>query len=290
MKNNSRTLYFAVLLIFVVFFVGCKENSTEPKQNNETIYGDAAITIAGALGEQEGGAIDQIGDISEIATPNSDLSASIIRSLPKSNGTETFTKQYDPIYQKWRGTLNRERLGLNYYVSISRIYEWQFLKGDVPQQYYIVGSDTATTISFKILRGSAYAVTPFWRHIVDSLSGNWTITNANDSIITINGTAYRTAIDTLRTVTGNTRTLDNELILNYTDITARRGNRAVIASTASGTISGTYNATVTFQGESLYAERNISRDFVITFSNGIATITVGGRIFNGFDVRDGTQH
>lgn len=290
MRGKIYIINLTILMIFMVLFVGCKENTTEPKSNNETIYGDAAITIAGAMGEEGGGAIDQIGDISELATPNSDFSLSIIGSLSKSNGTAAFNKSYDPFTQKWTGILTRVRQGLTYYVSIYREYEWQFLKGDVPLQHYIVGNDTAINISFKILRGNAYAVTPFWRHFVDSLSGNWTITNANDSIITINGTVYRTAIDTLRTLTGITRSLDNELILNYTDITAKRGNRAVIASTASGTISGTYNAMVTFQGESLYAERNISQDFVVTFSNGVATITVGGRTFNGFDLRDGSQH
>jgi hypothetical protein len=182
------------------------------------------------------------------------------------------------VTRKWTGILDREKKGLLQYSRVYRIYEWAFQKNGVGQQSYVVGTDTANTITFKILSGKAYAWTMMWEHLVDSLTTSWTITNANKDTLTINGSVYRTATDTL--ITRNaTRTLRNKLVLTYGDVKAPRGNRAVVTSAASGTITGTYDATVTFLRGTSYAERTISRTIDVSLSGGTGTIRINGKPF-----------
>jgi hypothetical protein len=274
--------FLNLVVTMTIMMPGCKDNSTEPDKN-ASISQDAAETIAAAIGEDNGGTMDQIGDVCELATLTSHFSLFVSGpfALSTNNGYVSFDTSYNPVTQKWTGTLVRVRASLTrlYFASIRRTYEWQFLKGSTPQRNYIVGTDTATTISFKIDSGTVYAYTPRWKHEVTSLTGDWTITNTNSPVITINGTASRSAIDTIITFNAR-RVLNNHLDLTYTNITASRGDRSTVASTASGNISGTYDATVIFLTAQIYAERNISRTFSIDFSGGTAVIHIGDKIYN----------
>ena len=106
-----------------LFVIGCKDKSTDPTTTDMTADEDAAETVAGAMGEDNGGAMDQLADVSEIAATGSLALAPGSGSLAKSEGTATFSKSYDAINKKWTGILDREKRGLLQYSRVYRIYE-----------------------------------------------------------------------------------------------------------------------------------------------------------------------
>jgi hypothetical protein len=72
------------------------------------------------------------------------------------------------------------------------------------------------------------------------------------------------------------RTLDHTLNLTFTDVKGPRGLRGDVHRNLSGTISGTYDATVTFQRGDSYSEKTVNRTFTIELGNGDATLRIRG--------------
>ena len=281
MNNNRMVQWWSIILLMasVLWIAGCKDNSTNPN-SDATANEDAAETIAAAMGDDNGGAMDQIGDVTDLASSTGIVGKIQANGLAKSENGQSFVKVYNATTQKWTGVLFRVKISsMGYGAWIYRKMEWQFKKGAVPQQNFITSVDTASSIDFKILEGKASAKTPKLNHTVDSLTASWTITNTNTPTVTINGNVYRSAYDTV-TTRNVTRTLRNFLSLTYTNVTATRGNRATVASTASGTVTGTFDATVTFLKGTSYSEKTIHRDINVTFSGGTGSISVGGKTFN----------
>jgi hypothetical protein len=167
---------------------------------------------------------------------------------------------------------------VGYAAYVYRVYQYQFLNaGGTAQRRFVVSGDTARTINFKILRGIGYHRTPRRVHRLDSLGGNWVVTNAHLSTVTITGSAgtyYRRGIDTL-TTSAATRTHDNTLRITSLSVTRTRG----LSPTVSGTISGTYEATITFLRGDVYRERSVSREFTVTYTGDETRVGVGGRNF-----------
>ncbi len=277
-----------VLAVMFVAGVGC-EKSTEPTTDKATQ--DAAESIAAAIGEDDGGILDQMGDLALVCSPGGLQTLSLgvggDGMLAKRLGVAD-TLFYDNATGYWTIEFARERsmlFGL-YYASFTRRYQVQFRNNaGQPQQFYIVGSDTAHSVNFKILDGTGYARSPRWNHHLGNLLADWTVTNAHTNILTVNGNYTRSAIDTLLTYNG-VRSADHTLTMTMGDITGPRGNRNNISVATSGELSGTYTGNVTFVSGETYGERNFTRTFTVTFNNGTATITVNGRSFTS-DLKTG---
>lgn len=260
-------------------WTGC-DKSTDPV-DEAVLDEDVATAVAGAVGEDGGGAADQINDAASLAsTGGIPASAALANIAYGTDGSAAIDTVYDAVSGWWTATLTRTRLapGVGYAAYVYRVYQYQFLNaGGTAQRRYIVNGDTARTINFKILRGIGYHRTPRRVHRLDSLSGNWVVTNAQLPTVTITGSAdtyYRHGIDTL-TTTAATRTHDNVLRITNLQVTRTRG----VTASVSGTISGTYEATITFLRGEVYRERSVSRDFTVTYTGDETRVGVGGRNF-----------
>lgn len=260
-------------------WTGC-EKSTDPV-DEAALDEDVATAVAGAVGEDGGGAADQINDAGSLATPSGLPSSARLGDVGYAvDGAGAIDTSYDAATGWWTAKVTRNRMsGGGVYVSfVYREYQYQFLNASgVAQRRYIVAGDTARTINFKILRGLGYHRTPRRVHRLDSLSGTWVVTNAHRPTITITGstdTYFRHGIDTLETRAA-TRTHDNTLRITNLQVTRTRG----IAPSVSGTISGTYAATITFLRGEVYRERSVTRDFTVTYTGDEASVGVGRRNF-----------
>ena len=279
-RSKAAIATFAAVLFSGFAFVGCdKENSVAPNttQNDVSATSDAAEVTASAVGEENGGMVDQLGDALEGASTDN------FQGLAKTTDGETMDAVYDPVAGMWTITINRERgdINGNYYAAIARVYHYQFLNqaGD-PQQYWITNGDTARTIKFDIVSGSGRHITPRLSQQLNQLEGNFVVTQAHLRNLVINGTYARAAVDTVTTHRA-VRTLDHSISLQITDLTGPRGKRFDLSRKISGTISGHVSAYATFQSGSGYGERNIERDFTIVIGDGKANINIGGETFEG---------
>lgn len=284
----KRALGLVAALAMAVFAVGC-EKSTEPATDNATQ--DAAESIASAIGEDNGGILDQLGDVALVCSPGGLQALPMFSgggsSLAKGIGTAD-TLFYDDVTGYWTIEISRERTALYglYYAAFSRTYQVQFRNAaGQAQQYYISGSDTARSVNFRILGGTGYARSPRWNHHLSEILADWTVTNAHTNVLTVNGTYGRSGVDTLMVYDG-VRAADHSLSMTMTDITGPRGNRNNISVATSGVLAGTYSGTITFISGEVYGERDFTRNFTVTFENGTATITVNGRTFTS-DLKTG---
>jgi hypothetical protein len=274
----------------LLWIAGCKESS-DPSNDDEYASEDAATTIASAMSEEDGGAIDQMGDASQLATQAGTLSQAaegtelVIGAGVKDSVSRTFNSS-DTSWTVYVQRTRTSAFGLNT-ASFYRRYQFQFRnKNDVAQQNYITGSDTAYSMIFKLLEGTGVRKVAFRStHRLTSLSGLWILTGTNTSVVTMNGSSNRAGSGTLRTRDAE-RTLNYTLSLNFIDCKTLRGNRTSISDSASGTVSGVYNATVSFSRGDLYKEKTIHREFTVAFTGGMSHIQMGGRTFK-FRMRDG---
>lgn len=275
-----------------LWIAGCSK-SNDPGVDDDIASEDAATTIASALGEEDGGAVDQMGDASQLATQAGSL-------MQSSSGTEvvygvgaqdSVSKTFNAADTSWTIYVKRTRssaFGL-YTASFYRKYQVQFRnKNGLAQQNYITNTDTATGMKFKILEGTGVRkVVGRNTHRLLSLSGSWVLTGINTRVVTMNGTSTSAGSDTIQTRNAD-RTLNYTLSLTFTDCKAPRGGRMNVSDSATGTVSGVYDATVSFSKGELYKERTIHREFTAAFSGGMSQIQMGGRTFK-FRMKDGIR-
>ncbi len=269
----GMTLAFILTLgLMQVLLVACN-TATEPSEAI-TVNGDVAESAISAVGEETGGLVDQIGDLTVFASP----------SLPaKTSAGEDITKVYDDATQTWTITVDRERgdsAGL-YYARVQRTYRLQFRNqlGE-PQQYWLNNGDTAYSMTFTIMSGEGRHMTPRLGQSLTGLEGEWEITDVNTDTLTINGYYHRAACDTLKTWRAR-RTLQHTLQLNLSDVRGPRGSRLELSQKVSGTIEGTYAAQISFQNGNAYRERNVNREINIELGNGQVNVTVESDNFGG---------
>lgn len=276
----------ALLVIAGIAVIGCqKDDNPIASSDSSILYEDAAESISAALGDESGGAVDGYADVMTVAG-----GGSFSATFAKTGGTETVTAgipTYDSTTGWWTVTIDRSRSNLLTSASIQRLYQYQFQKNGVVQKFRISGTDTATTMKFKVVSGSGHFVGPRVKHYLTMVKGGWTVADLNKDTVTLNSdTIYvRSGIDTI--VTRNmTRTFNHTL--NITKMTDVRGprfrlNRDNFTSwrnnfykAVSGTVEGTFKATITFQRGDSYAERSIDKTFVVTLGGGDGNITIGG--------------
>lgn len=285
----------AVLLFGSMLLTGCKKDDDNPSSASNTMEtsatDDAVLSISGAMGDDNGGASNTVGDMIALASP--DGVAGLASKLAKADGSEgtmTVDTTYDPTSGWWSMTVTKERgssSGL-YYAKFARSYRYQFLKNNVPQRYWRVagasGTDTATVIKFVIVSGTGEFHTPHIHQVLKSLTGSFTSVNTNTDTITVNSDApyVRSGVDTL-TLANSMRTLDHAVTMTFTGIKGPRLRpnstiltRRTLTTHTTGTVAGTYTAKVTVQRGESYNEKTIDRQFTITLSGGRGSIGVNG--------------
>lgn len=292
MKTNLKTIsiLFTVVLTLVFSFTGCKKNATDPVVDATTTE-DAAESVANALGEDNGGVADQVGDIADLSGAiGIRPEAAVIEEkygMSVAAG-DTVSKTYDVATQTWTLFVSRSRtnfLGL-YRSGFMRTYKYQFInKNGQAQQNYITGTDTAYTINFKVINGTGYAITRRMSHNLLSLVSDWVVTGANTSTITINGTSRRVGADTL-TTHNFVRSLNHTLDLTFANVTGPRSPRPSFSAgmmrnprITGGTIGGIYAATVGVLRGEAYSEKTFTKTFSVTFDGSGGSINLGGRLF-----------
>jgi len=285
---NTKTRFFAIasLLTFAFFtllFTGCsKDNTLEPTADSLDVNSDVAESVAGAVGEESGGVVDQVGDVIDL-TRQFQLGKSM---------ADGFIDQREATYDESTGTwtlvIERERgiVGTVPFGTWDRTFTYQFLNSDAqPQKFFITDSDTATSIVFNIVDGDGYYKNFRLSHDLKEIVGSFVATDTNTDMVTVNGTYRRAAVDTI-TTQSFTRISDHILDLTITDVKGPKGSRRNLAQKVSGTISGTFHADITFDGERGYAEKTVDKEINIVIGDGEATIEVNGSSYMS-DVQSG---
>jgi len=277
MNRKSLFSLFSLLLIGTLFLsTGCKnENAVNPIAESLASE-DAANVIAGEIGTESGGVNDMLSDMTDFRSSplfaNEDGGTALLNET-STGRYGTYTRTYDPNTQTWRVVIeasfqNPVRSG-----SWRREYTYFFSKNGVRQQFFITAGVMADKINFAIVESgcSGQFTNPRISHQLTALRGSVeaTVSVANgDTLLTVNSLAprYRAAIDSIR-IRGGLRTSDH----NLTRLDRRLpeqfigGRRFRNVRPISGTISGTYNAFITFQRGDRYSEREVTRNFTINF-------------------------
>jgi len=278
-------LVFPVALTFLAMgAIGCSSDKSTNPPVELTVNDDVAQSIASDMGADDGGAMDQIGDMVQIAGP---VGPSGVQSLTDVV-VPPVTATYNDTTGVWTIQISRIRGSEtgSYYADVERTYHFKYLdKNAQPQKFWVVGSDTAYTATLDIVSGSGRHHTPTLSQELTGLAGSWTATGVNTDTLTVNGTYSRSARDTIRTLLA-VRTLDHTLQMNFINVKGPRGSRLNLDQKVSGTITGTYSADITFQSGTAYSERHVDRSFTITLHNGTATIIISGQSYAG-NVRTG---
>jgi len=277
-KNDWR---FIQSLLFIVvsalLLLSCSLTNNDDKEPL-TASRDAAECIASSVGLNTGGALDQISDVATMCAPNG------LKELENKYGKTYFvmTKSYDENTGIWSIHIERERGVTGYipYAHFTRDYRVRFLNVlNQPQHYYIVDPDTARTVEFHIIRGTGRHQTRRISQQLDSLSASFTITNAHQANVTVNGTYYRAARDTIRGY-NRTRISQNVLQLAFHDVVVPRNTGNNFCHGISGNVTGSFDADITFISGTAYAENHIHRDISIDFGSGKGNISfLTGKIY-----------
>ncbi len=285
-RKSLFSLFSALLIGALVLSTGCKNDDVVSPASENLASEDAANVVAGEVGTESGGVNDMLSDMTDLR--NSPLFANEDGGTAVLNETGTgrygtYTRTYDPATQTWTVIIeasfqNPVRSG-----SWRREYQYFFSKNGAKQQFFITGGVMADRINFQIVESgcSGQFSNPRVSHQLTALRGSVvadvSVSNG-DTLLTVNSVQprYRAAIDSVR-IRGGLRTSDHNLTLTLTNIVVptrldRRlpeqnigGRRFRNVRPISGTISGTYNAFITFQRGDTYNEREVTRNFVINF-------------------------
>lgn len=281
--KSKRFAHLLLPALAALALVACQND--DPVSSNDSLNAteDAAESIASAVGADNGGATDQLSDVIELAGASGLQKPAevLLGKYSEPNTIASIDTSYDPVTGTWTLRLERERGNPNGipYAEISRTYTYQFLnKNGQPQKYWKVGADTAYTIKFNIVEGTGTHRTRRLSQQLTGLSGSFTATGVNTRLVTINGTYFRSAVDTV-TTRNAVRTLDHALNLTFTNVQGPRGSRLELSRKISGTVSGTYTAKVAFQRGESYGETTINRSFTINLGGGNANLNISGKNF-----------
>jgi hypothetical protein len=228
MQYIKSILVSSIFFLTIIFFAGCKSNDnsmvnslqTQPDANATQ---DALYSVAANVAINNGGVLEDMSDVLQSASVTGIVNEDDDNMMNFGHNHTGVTKQYDSTTGWWTVTVTRHRGNMPgfYYADYSRVYQEQFLNKDGQfQKFYIVpnGSsfDTAYTFNHKIVSGTGILITPKVNHQLTGLSGAWTITGTNTSVVTLNSTApyVRSVSDTV-TRGASVRTLNGTLTLNF---------------------------------------------------------------------------
>jgi hypothetical protein len=279
-KSTFLSILFLLLFLIGAAFVnGCKKSDNNPvaaPTQPSSTTADVADEVSDALAGNNGGAMDQVNDVFELA---GGVGIGAGTGLGKEATDSSYTQRaYDPVTKTWSIFLYRQKAILPAYYGVwTRNYWHQFRANGQAQQFRVTGGVASDTILHKLLSGTGYYWTPRLVHHLHAISSNWTVSNTNTDTVTINGTYARSGVDTIKTAARNGTVLDHALTLNFINVKGPRGLRYVRSDKTSGTIQGTYSATVTIPGQTPFTT---TKTFTITLSGGTGTFTVDGTTYN----------
>lgn len=256
MKILIHVLSFSICMLLL--FAGCDSSSTDDEALDTETSTDVATTVALSVSEEDGGVADQLEDVVTLANE---------ASLGKEGGAHPIIQSSDPMYDDVTGTwtvdISRERTSPNGERSIEyqRTYEYQFLDADgQPQQFFNTDSTLAKTIIFRILSGSGQYTSPEVVSGLNSLTADWTVSNADEDVFTVSGTYRRSASSTIERALV-TRTMDYNIVINQIQLNVPRGG---VLRNFTGTLSADYEAIRSTNVE------NAERDVEVSVSVDIA--------------------
>ena len=276
--KSTRLIVLALAAFGLLALAGCSDDDPAAPATSTTLATaekDAATAIAADLGADDGGLMDQVEDAVAFAG-GLGLAA---KSGPGTGGCEGLRDAvYDEATGTWTITIERERgvEGEIPYASFSRVMTVRFLDADgQPQQFYVTEGVAAATVEFAILSGEGTHVNRRIEHNLLSLEAAFTVTDADRDTVTVNGTFARSA-GTVLTAPRFVRTHDSTLQLELIDVMAPRRADRDLAHAVSGTVTGVYDATITFTRGDDYRETTVHREFTIDLADGEGTMTMEG--------------
>ena len=282
-RSVSRRLFTIVFvgafILAAAFVAGCKKNDTNPVGNSSTVstsddVADAADAVSDALASNNGGAMDQVNDVFEIAGGVG------LGVLGKTNGDTTIIgKEYDSATVSWTTTTFKEQSNLPLYYGIwTRVHWLQFRSNGNAQKFRLTNGVVADTILHQLdsLGNTGYFYTPRLVHHLLSLSSSWVASNTNTDTVTINGWYKWSGIDTIEVAARKGRVLNHTIVLTFENVTGPGGTRLAHSEKTSGTIQCTYTATVTVPGKTPYT---VTKTFTILLGGGDATFSIDGTKF-----------
>jgi hypothetical protein len=279
-KENTalQRLFVPMIIAFFglsFFFIsGCNKSDNSPTESTETVQttDDIADAVSDALASNNGGAIDQVNDLFEIA---GGVGVGATADFGKNTADSVnIIRNYDSTNAYWSFLVYKQKSLLPFYYSAwYRVYAHQFRANGRAQKFRITNGVVADTIKHRLFSGSGYFWTPRLVHRLKSISSDWVAANTNTDTVTINGTYSRSSTDTIKAAARNGRVLDQTLSLTFINVKGPRGTRLNRSEKTSGTIQGSYTATVTISGKSPFT---ITKTFTIILGSGSATFTIDG--------------
>jgi hypothetical protein len=289
MNRNFLFSLFSVLVIGTVLMLptGCKnDDAVSPVVPENLASEDAANIIAGEVGTESGGVNDMLTDMTDLRSSPVFANEDGGSALFNDHGTArygNYTRTYNPDTQTWTLIIEASFQNAMRSASWRREYQYYFSNNGTKQQFFITNGVMADKITFTIVENgcSGQFTNPRVSHQLTALRGSVeaavSISNG-DTLLTVNNLTprYRAAIDSVK-LRGGLRTSNHNLTLTLNNVVVptsleRRlpeeifaGRRFRNVRPISGTISGTYNAFITFQRGDTYNEREVTRNFTIDF-------------------------
>lgn len=280
------SLLSAALIGTLLLSTGCKDDAVNPVTTENLASEDAAQVIAGEIGTESNGVNDMLSDMTDFR--NSPVFANEDGGYAFLNETGTgrygnYTRTYNPDTQTWTVIIESSIQTPRHSATWRREYQYFFSKNGLKQQFFITNGVMADKINFAIVESgcSGQFINPRVSHQLTALRGSVeadvSLSNG-DTLLTVNSVVprYRAGIDSIKT-RNRLRTSNHTITLTLTNVVVPTsldqrlpeqnigGRRFRNVRPISGTISGTYNAFMTFQSGNAYSEREVTRNFVINF-------------------------
>ena len=272
--------FIGAIAMTATLITGCKKNDSNPLGNSSTVttsddVADAADAVSDALASNNGGAMDQVNDVFEIAGGVG------VGVLGKADGDTTFVgKQYDSSTVSWTTTTFKERSNLPLYYGVwTRVHWLQFRTNGTAQKFRTTNGVVADTILHQLdpLGNTGYFYTPRLVHHLLSISSNWIASNTNTDTVTINGSYKWSGIDTIEAPFARKgRVLNHTITLTFVNVKGPTGARLARSEKTSGEIDARYQATVTTPAGTTYT---VDKSFTIILGGGDATFSIDGSKF-----------
>lgn len=236
MKTVRELRALSFFICTLLLFAGCDSSSTDDEVLDTETSTDVATTVALSVSAEDGGVADQLEDV--VTLTNDAILSKQEGSHPTIQSSDP---EYDTITGTWTVDISRERTSPNGERSVSyqRSYEYQFLNADgQPQQFFNTDSTLATTMIFRIISGSGQYSSPEVESGLNSLTADWTVSNADEDVFTVSGSYQRSGSSTIERALV-TRTMDYAMVINQLEMNVPRGG---VLRDFTGTLSADYEA------------------------------------------------
>ncbi|PAP75588.1 hypothetical protein [Rubrivirga marina] len=279
----TRLLPLAALALLLA---ACDATDTSSPALSDADLDDAATVLASAIALDAGGLLEDVAASASLAAPASGDARHPGPDRPGCRADRT----YDEADGLWTAVFDCERGDPQgrFYASFERTATYRFLDAAGQPQPERAGAASA---EYAVLSAENLFRSPRGVHALQSLTSDFTVTDLDTELVTVNGTVQRAATDTLRGRRGE-RTLAYELDATLDDVRGPRVAPRRWRQAVEGTISGTLRATLTRTptgGPSSSVE--IDEAFTISFpvragGDRVAQIVLGGRPYRA-DVETG---